>query len=339
MDTRRTMIAPRTACLAGSLALLLTTAIPVLVIPKSAEAQVRQTKDSASTRSSSARRSTPPTRRASTPVRKASPPSTEVVASPSIGPAAIRAANAEALAPSRADGFVNAAQVFNFEQGRVYEVWTAPMRITALTLEPGERIINKAAGDTERWMIGDTTSGEGANQQSQILIKPYRAGIATNMVIATNRRMYLLSLRAGENTEAFNAIVTWTYANAFQSGLALTGTTGSAASGAAANPSQSANIATLNQNYRIRTGWRKPAWTPISVSDDGRQTFITFPDSLGSTEAPPLFVMGDNGEAQLTNWRKQGAVYVVDRLFERAELRLGGDSPRVVRIDRKGGQS
>ena len=324
--------------MAGSLALLLTTAIPVLVIPKSAEAQVRQTKDSASTRSNSARRSTPPTRRASTPVRKAPPLPTEAVAGPSIGPAAIRAANAEALAPSRADGFVNAAQVFNFEQGRVYEVWTAPMRITALTLEPGERIINKAAGDTERWMIGDTTSGEGATQQSQILIKPYRAGIATNMVIATNRRMYLLSLRAGENTEAFNAIVTWTYANALQSGLSLASTT-SGATSAAAVPGQSANIATLNQNYRIRTGWRKPAWTPISVSDDGRQTFITFPDSLGSTEAPPLFVMGDNGEAQLTNWRKQGAVYVVDRLFERAELRLGGDSPRIVRIDRKGGQS
>jgi type IV secretion system protein TrbG len=338
MDTRRTMIAPKTACFAGSLALLLTTTIPLLLIPKSAEAQVRQTKASASTRSSSARRSTPPTRRASTPVRKAPPLPTEAVASPSIGPAAIRAANAEALAPSRADGFVNAAQVFNFEQGRVYEVWTAPMRITALTLEPGERIINKAAGDTERWMIGDTTSGEGATQQSQILIKPYRAGIATNMVIATNRRMYLLSLRAGENTEAFNAIVTWTYANALQSGLALSSTTGSATSPAAVS-NQSANIATLNQNYRIRTGWRKPVWTPISVSDDGRQTFITFPGSLGSTEAPPLFVMGDNGEAQLTNWRKQGAVYVVDRLFERAELRLGGDSPRVVRIDRKGGQS
>jgi type IV secretion system protein TrbG len=338
MDTRRTMIAPKTACFAGSLALLLTTAISVLVIPGSAEAQVRATKTSASTRSSSARRSTPPTRRASTPVRKAPPLPTEAVASPSIGPAAIRAANAEALAPSRADGFVNAAQVFNFEQGRVYEVWTAPMRITALTLEPGERIINKAAGDTERWMIGDTTSGEGATQQSQILIKPYRAGIATNMVIATNRRLYLLSLRAGENTEAFNAIVTWTYANALQSGLALASTTGSVTSPAAV-PNQSANIATLNQNYRIRTGWRKPAWTPISVSDDGRQTFITFPDNLGSTEAPPLFVMGDNGEAQLTNWRKQGAVYVVDRLFKRAELRLGGDSPRIVRIDRKGGQS
>jgi type IV secretion system protein TrbG len=351
MDTRRTMIAPKAACMAGSLALLLTTAIPVMVFPNAADAQVRQTQArqtqaSASARTPSARRTNSPTRRAAsqtrraaTPARAVSPPANDGATSPASGPAAIRAANAEALAPSRADGFVNAAQVFSFEQGRVYEVWTAPMRITALTLEPGERIINKAAGDTERWMIGDTTSGGGNAQQSQILIKPFRAGIATNMVIATNRRMYLLSLRAGESTDAFNAVVTWTYANSLPNGLTLTGTTGSPTTTPATIPGQSANIATLNQNYRIRAGWRRPAWTPISVSDDGRQTFITFPDSLGSTEAPPLFVMGENGEAQLTNWRKQGSVYVVDRLFDRAELRLGGDNPRVVRIERKGDRS
>lgn len=259
---------------------------------------------------------------------------------PVLGPAAIRAANAEALAPSRADGFVNAAQVFSFEQSRVYEVWTAPMRITALTLEPGERIINKAAGDTERWMIGDTTSGEGATLQSQILIKPFRSGIATNMVIATNRRMYLLSLQAGESTEAFNAVVTWTYPSPLPNEGAPVGTTESPAIPPVASPVPSPNIATLNQNYRIRAGWwGRPDWTPISVSDDGRQTFITFPDTLGSTEAPPLFVIGEDGQAQLTNWRKQGSVYVVDRLFERAELRLGGDNPRVVRIERKGDRS
>ncbi len=184
MDTRRTMIAPKAACMAGSLALLLTTAIPVMVFPNAADAQVRQTQArqtqaSASARTSSARRANSPTRRAAsqtrrtaTPARAVSPSGNDGATSPASGPAAIRAANAEALAPSRADGFVNAAQVFSFEQGRVYEVWTAPMRITALTLEPGERIINKAAGDTERWMIGDTTSGEGNAQQSQILIKP-----------------------------------------------------------------------------------------------------------------------------------------------------------------------
>jgi type IV secretion system protein VirB9 len=253
-----------------------------------------------------------------------------------MGLAAIRAANVEALSASRADGFVNAAQVFPYETGRVFEVWTAPLRITTISLEVGETITNKASGDTERWMIGDTTSGTGATLQTHILVKPYRAAIATNMVATTNRRVYLLSLRAAESADAFNSAVTWTHPQPLPNSgikttkapLAINGPLG-----------RTADIETLNQNYRIKAGWSRPPWTPISVSDDGRQTFITFPESLGSTEAPPLFVIADNGEAQLVNWRKQGNVYVVDRVFQNAELRLGGAKPKLVRIERKEARS
>jgi type IV secretion system protein TrbG len=254
------------------------------------------------------------------------------VSNPVSGPEAIRAANAEALAPSRADSFVNAAQVFPYETGRVFEIWTAPLRITTISLEQGETITNKAAGDTERWMIGDTTSGSGATLQTHILVKPFKAGLATNMVVTTNRRVYFLSLRAAESADAFNSAVTWTHPQPLPTSEIQAQ---SATSQIGLPVGRTAAIETFNQNYRIKAGWRRPPWTPLSVSDDGRQTFITFPESLGSTEAPPLFVVGDNGEAQLVNWRKQGNVYVVDRLFERAELRLGGTSPKVVRIERK----
>jgi type IV secretion system protein TrbG len=258
------------------------------------------------------------------------------VSNPVVGPAAIRAANAEALAPSRADSFMNAAQIFPYETGRVFEIWTAPLRITTISLEQGETITNKAAGDTERWMIGDTTSGTGATLQTHILVKPFKAGLATNMVVTTNRRVYFLSLRAAESADAFNSAVTWTHPQPLPSSATeAASTTSQIGLPAGRIPA----IETLNQNYRIKAGWRRPPWTPLSVSDDGRQTFITFPESLGSTEAPPLFVMNDNGEAQLVNWRKQGNVYVVDRLFQRAELRLGGTSPKVVRIERKEARS
>jgi type IV secretion system protein TrbG len=249
-----------------------------------------------------------------------------------VGPAAIRAANAEALAPSRADGFINGAQVFPFEAGRVFEVWTAPLRITTISLEAGETITNKASGDTERWMIGDTTSGSGVTLQTHILVKPYKAGIATNMVVTTNRRVYLLSLRAADSADAFNAAVTWTHP---QSLPTSTTQTASAPMSITGPMGRTASIDGLNQNYRIRAGWRRPPWTPVSVSDDGRQTFITFPESLAATEAPPLFVVSDTGESQLVNWRKQGNVYVVDRLFQKAELRLGGTKPRIVHLERK----
>ena len=183
-------------------------------------------------------------------------------------------------------------------------------------------------------MIGDTTSGEAETIQTHLLIKPYRAGLATNMVVTTNRRVYLLALKASGESEAFNAAVSWTHplpqAPTSQAAVGLTET--------APKPTAPAPILKAHgpEAYRIRTGWRKPEWTPASVHDDGRQTFIIFPEALGTTEAPPLFVMNEQGEAQLTNWRKQSNSYVVDRLFLKAELRLGGERPQIVKIERRG---
>ena len=80
----------------------------------------------------------------------------------------------------------------------------------------------------------------------------------------------------------------------------------------------------------------QPAWRPLRAFDDGRQTFIEFPASLGVGEAPPLFLVDARGNAQLVNYRVQGRYYVVDRLFDTAELRLGLKHQDVVRISRVG---
>jgi len=56
--------------------------------------------------------------------------------------------------------------------------------------------------------------------------------------------------------------------------------------------------------------------------------------SVDQGEAPPLFVVSSEGETQLVNYRVKGRYYVVDRLFARAELRLGEKDQQVVRIDR-----
>ena len=68
--------------------------------------------------------------------------------------------------------------------------------------------------------------------------------------------------------------------------------------------------------------------------DDGRKVYIQFPSRLDQGEAPPLFVVGRNGDSQLVNYRINGSYYIVDRLFAVAELRLGEDDQEVVRIER-----
>ena len=51
---------------------------------------------------------------------------------------------------------------------------------------------------------------------------------------------------------------------------------------------------------------------------------------------PPLWVIGAAGGAELVNYRMLGRYYVVDRLFDHAELRLGEKPQHVVEINRFG---
>ncbi|MNS52984.1 Type IV secretion system protein PtlF precursor [compost metagenome] len=243
------------------------------------------------------------------------------------GRAAIARANQAARAPSRADGFVGGVQVFAWSPGRVFEIWTAPLRVTTLTLGEGETLVSKAAGDTVRWQIGEVASGTGAARRTHVLLKPLERGLETNLVLTTDRRVYLLDLKSGA-ADAFNAAVAWD--DAGQAGKVAEPET----------PARVDPVATpqgpLDARYRIEPLGRRARWTPTSVFNDGRRTFIAFSTDLQVDEAPVLFVVAPDGEAQMVNYRQQGGLFVVDRLFDRAELRLGDRRPQVVRIRRLG---
>lgn len=247
------------------------------------------------------------------------------------GRAAIAAANASARETSRARAFLGGVQVFVYDPGRVYEVWTAPLRVTTLTLSPGEAVISKAAGDTVRWQIGETQSGEGSNQRAHVMIKPLQRGLETNLVLATSRRVYLVQLRSGP-PESFNAAVTWDL------GAVL-----DAAAPAAPSLPPTSGLVTpqgpLDANFRIAPKGRRPAWTPSAVMTDGVRTFLTFPPGVISGEAPALFAISPGGDAQLVNYRQQGGLWVVDRVLQAAELRVGDRKAQVVRIERIGAPS
>lgn len=252
------------------------------------------------------------------------------VASGASGRRAIAAANADARAASRADAFVGGVQVFAWSPGRVYEVWTAPLRVTTLTLGAGETLVSKAAGDTVRWQIGETTSGEGAALRTHVLLKPLQRGLETNLVLTTNRRVYMLDLRSGA-ADAFNAAIAW------DQGVVETPAVAPPQPVAEAGRVPDA-VATpegpLDARYRIEPQGRRARWTPVSVFNDGRRTFIAFDGDLQIDEAPALFVVAPDGEAQMVNYRQSGGLFIVDRVFDRAELRLGDRRPQVVRIRR-----
>ena len=116
-------------------------------------------------------------------------------------------ANAEArVAPTR-EGYVNAIQVWPFTDGALYQVYAAVGRVTMVALQPGEELVTVAAGDTVRWIVGDTSSGSGADLRVNVLVKPIRSGLKTNLVIITSRRTYLLELTSTE--KKWMASVSW----------------------------------------------------------------------------------------------------------------------------------
>lgn len=244
-----------------------------------------------------------------------------------MGRAAIAAANLEARTPSAADAFVGGVQVFAFAPGRIYEVWTAPLRVTVLTLAEGERVTATAAGDTLRWRIGEAISGTGAGARVNVLIKPLETGLQTNLVLTTTRGVYLLHLRSGPD-DAFNAAVAWDEA-------ALRPQTPRPAPDSPVPPDLAVvePAGPIDAAYRIEPRGRAPRWTPVSVFNDGVRTFIVLDPRVAVDEAPALFVIAD-GEAQMTNYRQAGDRLIVDRVFDVAELRLGVRRPQVVRIHR-----
>ena len=239
-------------------------------------------------------------------------------------------ANAEArMAPTR-EGYVNAIQVWPFTDGALYQVYTAQGRVTVVSLQPGEELVTVAAGDTVRWIVGDTSSGAGAELRVNVLVKPTRSGLKTNLVVTTNRRTYLLELTSTE--KAWMASVSWDYPKDRMLALQRQ------SQAAQATAPVDTGLSLEKIRFRYAVSGSNPPWKPLRAFDDGEKVYIQFPGGIAQGELPPLFVIGAQGDGQLVNYRFRSPYYIVDRLFGAAELRLGGDKGDVVRIERTDGR-
>lgn len=267
------------------------------------------------------------------PIKSETPPS-----EPTDPTTRVNEANAAARMQPIRDGFINAMQVYPYTQGALYQVYAAIGQITDIALQPGEQLIGSgpvAAGDTVRWVIGDTESGSGETKQVHILIKPIRPDLMSNLVVNTDRRTYHMELRSTEST--YMASVSWQYPH--DQLIALRRQNAEAE----AHQPVASGVDIANINFRYAIEGDSAPWKPLRAYDDGRQVFIEFPRGVGQGEMPPLFVVGPEGKtSELVNYRVRGNHMIVDRLFAAAELRLGNDDTqkriRIVRTDGRAAQ-
>jgi type IV secretion system protein VirB9 len=250
---------------------------------------------------------------------------------PPRGFAAVTAANAEARAYATPDAYINAVLYYDYEAGRIYTLQTSPRFLTTVLLRPGEKLIAKAAGDTVRWVLGETVQGAGANQQVVVLIKPIRGGLKTNVVLTTDQRTYLLEA-VSRDGGTYTSAISWNYPQEQMQAMAA-----AQAQAAASVVAPAVAIDQLHFDYKIEPIHMKPPrWQPVRVFDDGLKTYIQFPVNMAATDAPPLFLVGPGGKAELVNYRLLNGYYVVDHLVDVAELRIGEKPQQIVRITRLG---
>lgn len=243
-----------------------------------------------------------------------------------VGEAAIDSANKKSVQQPNSGEYINSIMTFDYMPGALYQIYSAPLSITDIQFQDGERIITVGAGDTLRWQVNKTYSGSGANRQEHLLIKPVDEGLTNSVVVTTDLRTYHLMFHSKPKT--YMASVTWRYPD----GDGLIAKLSDSQDGIS-DITGGVDVSRLNFNYKVKVAkGPRPDWYPSMVFNDGSKTYIKFPHHV--QDAPTLFVGGQKNP-QIIHYRVQGNYYIVDNIFYQGQLRNGQDDRTIVQINLK----
>ena len=220
-----------------------------------------------------------------------------------------------------------------YPYGEVIPIITCrPMRMTDIALEPGESIMGIHAGDTVRWTFAPSQSMKNGLPVSHIIAKPSQPGISTNLIINTDKRSYNLDFTATENTQFIRGVA-FSYQTNDLTAIFRKSLYGDTPKKALEDELQDVNGVDLDGLYTRYTIIDKSRvdWRPDAVFDDGNKTYIRMP--LRFSETPAFYILLDKKET-LSNYRVKGRYFIVDRLFDRAYLKIGSKRVAIVREDK-----
>jgi type IV secretion system protein VirB9 len=245
-------------------------------------------------------------------------------------------AGQQAAAASNRDGIVapqdysRAAMIYDYSPDFVYEVYTRPLRVSDISLQPGELAVEPPfVSDSERWIIGAGVSYENGVPVQHFYIKPASPGISASLVINTNKRAYHVILRSF--SEAYMPIVRWRYPPGLPANYIAPAAGGEGAGGGFAG----VDPRFLSFDYRVTYGlFSKPYWLPELAFDDGSKTYIRFPGAVLQREMPAVF----ENRNDVLNYRVAGNLIVIDKLAENITVRIGRTEIAVTKKRRPDGQ-
>lgn len=212
----------------------------------------------------------------------------------------------------------------------------AVLQVCDVELQPGEQVNSINLGDTARWLVEPAISGAGASEVQHLMIKPQDVGLATSLVVTTNRRTYHFLLRS--HLSEFMPRIAFSYPEEANAKWEALRNREVKERREATLPQTGEYLGDLSFDYTISGEAR---WKPLRVYNDGRKTVIQMSGAIAQTEAPSLLLVRKDGgvfteeETALVNYRVQGDRYIVDSVFDKAILIAGvGPSQDRVTIQR-----
>lgn len=208
--------------------------------------------------------------------------------------------------------------VYTYVPNQVYKVYCSENRITDIQFQPGEEILYIGGADTIRWILDKDVSGTGVNKQWHLFVKPQKPDISTNFIVTTDRHTYHLDVYAKTWS---TPIINWTYPQEERLTIMRQQERQREIDTNEIHLGQD-NLSLDSMNFKYKIDGRNYPWKPLLVFDDGSKTYIQMPASMRSSEAPALFIK-DGKNLLLVNYRVKNGYYIIDRLFEEAEMRNG----------------
>ena len=220
-----------------------------------------------------------------------------------------------------------------YPYGEVIPIITCrPMRMTDVALEPGEAIMGIHAGDTVRWTFAPSQSMKNGLAVSHIIAKPSQPGISTNLIIHTDKRSYNIDFTATENAQYIRGVA-FSYQTNDLTAIFKKSLNDATPKKALEDELQGVDGIDFDGLYTRYTIIDRSHvdWRPDAVFDDGNKTYIRMP--LRFSETPAFYILLDKKET-LSNYRVKGRYFIVDRLFDRAYLKIGTKRVAIVREDK-----
>lgn len=213
-------------------------------------------------------------------------------------------------------------QYVDYNEGDVVIVRATPGIGTRIVFDGKETIEDMATGFSDGW--------EMVNRGNLLYLKPKSVRVSagessgyavmtpiardwdTNLMVRTNKRLYDFDLRLVTSRGSTGASKGATYRVQFR--YPQTYKSQPVNSRVAANP------AAANWLYNMRVASGSEAIAPTAAYDDGRFTYLTFPNNR---EIPTVFLQAADKSESLVNSHMDGDTLVIHRVAPTFVLRLG----------------